>query len=79
VDGGLTAHQSLQVVLAAHVARVPMGGDDEAHGRAGQLLGDLLHRRAGIDDHGFLGRGVGDYVAVDVAVQLDLDDAELCH
>src|SRR5258706_15814167 len=42
VDCGLTAHQGLQVVLAADMARMAMGGHDPADRRAGQLLGDLL-------------------------------------
>ena len=77
VEGGLAAGQLLQVVLAADVARVAVGGEDVAHGQALELLGDLLGRQAGVDDDRLFGGRVGDDVAVDLAVELDLDDPEL--
>ena len=77
VEGGLAAGQLLEVVLAADVARVAVGGEDVAHRQALDLVGDLLGRQAGIDDDRLFRGRVRDDVAVDLAVELDLDDPEL--
>src|SRR5579859_7604932 len=79
VQRGLPAGQLLHLVLAGDVAGVAVGGDDPAHGHAPELLGDLVCRQAGVDDHGLLGRGARDDVRVDLALELDLDDSELGH
>src|SRR5882672_11907331 len=75
----LAADQRFQVVLAGDVARVAVGGHDVADLQALQLLGDLLDRQARVDDDRFLGGRAGHDVAVDLAIELDLDDGELRH
>src|SRR5439155_1190925 len=79
VDPGLAPRDRLEVVLAADMARVAVRGQDVFDREALCLLGDLLRRHAGIDDHRLLGPGVRHDVAVDLAVELDLDDGELCQ
>ena len=49
----------------------------EANLQTLDLVDELVHRQAGIDDYRFLGRRVSHDVGVDLAVELDFDDAEL--
>jgi len=75
----LAADQLLEVVLAGHVSRVAVGGQDVADLEAFQLFGDLLDREPWVDDYSLLGARAGHYVAVDLTVELDLHDGELGH
>ena len=61
------------------MAGMPVRGEDVPDREAVCLLGDLLRGHAGIDDHGLLGPGIRDDVAVDLTVELDLDDGKLCQ
>src|ERR1700674_5832293 len=52
-------------------------GDDELYGQALELLGDLVRRQARVDHDRLFGFGAGHDVAVDLAIELDLDDPQL--
>ena len=79
MDARVAARRRLDVILAADVARVAVRGEDEFDLQVRSLLDDLLRRQARVDDDRLLAACVRDEIAVDLAVELDLDDRELAH
>src|SRR6266446_6431907 len=75
MNRGLAAGQVLEVILAGDVTRMAVGGEDVLDCEAGGLLSELLRWQTGIDDHRLLGARARQDVAVDLAVELDLDNA----
>src|ERR1700680_402682 len=79
MNRGLAPGDLLEVILAGHGAWVAMRGNDVLHRKAPCLLGELFRWEPGVDYERFLRGRTRKDVAVDLAIQLDLDDAQLPH